>query len=115
MATDRFSRNFSNVIVQQQILKRINTPARLGLPVSVPAKLTSRVGDLPEKTKRIQTFTLRIESQAICTFAVGLNPMGEDYLKQLEIPDHVDPRFRYMLTPNSGDVDPQGRVFAGKN
>jgi hypothetical protein len=77
MATDRFSRNFSNVIVQQQILKRINTPARLGLPVSVPAKLTSRVGDLPEKTKRIQTFTLRIESQAICTFAVGLNPMGE--------------------------------------
>ncbi len=108
MATDRFSRNFSNVIVQQQILKRINTPARLGLPVSVPAKLPPRVGYLPEKTKRIQTFALRTVSQAVCTFAAGLNPMGEDYLNQMEIPAYVDPQFRFKLTPCSGDVDPQG-------
>ncbi len=42
-------------------------------------------------------FTLRIVSRAVYTF----DPLGEDYLKQLEIPDHVDPQFRFMLTPCS--------------
>ncbi len=31
---------------------------------------------------------------------------------RLDIPDHVDPQFRFMLTPCSGDVDPLRGVFS---
>ena len=32
----------------------------------------------------------------------------EKFFDKMEIPDHVDPPFRFMLTHHSGDVDPPG-------
>ena len=37
-------------------------------------------------------------------------PIPDAHTAQLSIPIHLDPRFRFMLTPHSDDVDPLSEV-----